>query len=55
MEIIQDLRTVSEQYPELRIGQILSLAAHRAGWMNEDLFYCPDDTLLEGLEAMKER
>lgn len=44
-----------KQHPELRLCQVLSIAAHKAGWANEDLFYCPDSTILKGLELLAEQ
>jgi len=39
-------------HPELRLCQILSIAAFKAGWTGNDLFYCPDDTILNGLKLL---
>lgn len=44
-----------KQHPELRLCQVLSIAAHKAGWTNEDLFYCSDSTILKGLELLAEQ
>ena len=45
---------VRSKHPELRICQILSIAAHKAGYTNHDLFYCPDSTVCEGLGLILE-
>lgn len=39
-------------YPELRLQQIMTIAARKSGWLNEDLFYCPDETITRGLEII---
>lgn len=39
-------------HPELRLCQLLYIAANKAGWSNDDLFYCPDDKLSDGLVKM---
>ena len=44
-----------KKHPELRLCQALSIAAHKAGWTNDDLFYCPDSTILKGLELLAEQ
>lgn len=51
MNIYADVR---ERYPELRACQVMAFAAHKAGWESADLFYCPDDTIMKGLEMMLE-
>lgn len=43
------LQNILAKHPELRISQVLSISAKKAGWENDDLFYCPDDTLIDGL------
>lgn len=48
--IVSSLCEVHQRNPELRVCQIMSIAAHMAGWENDDLFYCPDSTILKGLE-----
>lgn len=54
-EIYIALAKVRNCYPELRICQIFSIAANKAGWSNSDLFYCPDSTILEGLNMLLEQ
>lgn len=51
-EIYIALAKVHNYYPELRVCQILSIAANKAGWSNSDLFYCSDSTILEGLNML---
>lgn len=48
------LTAIKQNHPELRICQIMSIAAKKADWFNDDLFYCPDDTLINGLEKVAE-
>lgn len=48
------LIAVKGLYPELRICQILSIAAHHGGWSDNDLFYCPDEVIEKGLNHMIE-
>lgn len=48
------LTAIKQNHPELRICQIMSIAAKKADWFNDDLFYCPDDTLIKGLEKAAE-
>ena len=43
---------VSAIYPELRLGQLLTIAAKNANWQQSDIFYCPDDRLERGLTVM---
>lgn len=54
-ECIRLLLNVHFIHPELRMCQVLSIAAHKAGWTNDDLFYCPDSTILKGLELLAEQ
>lgn len=49
-DIIRDIFLVQQRHPQLRIGQIISNAARKGGWMTNDIFYCPDETLRLGLE-----
>lgn len=49
------LARVRKLHPELRLCQVLSIVAHKAGWASEDLFYCPDSTILKGLELLAEQ
>lgn len=44
---------IKKVHPELRLCQILSIAATKAGWKDNDLFYCSDETILKGLQIMK--
>lgn len=47
--IMEYIRYIKVSHPELRVGQILVNAAHKAGWENDDIFYCPDEMLKKGL------
>lgn len=42
-------------HPELRVGQLIVNAARLGGWHSDDVFSCPDDTILFGLAKMSER
>lgn len=55
MRLRRELAKFRKQRPELRLCQALSIAAFTAGWANEDLFYCPDSTILKGLELLAEQ
>ena len=46
------LNEIKQRHPELRICQIISIAAYKAGWSNTDIFYLPDEKLLSGLEIL---
>lgn len=46
---VDSIKIIQEIYSELRITQILSIAAKKAGWNNDDLFYCPDEIIQKGL------
>lgn len=48
--IFNNVRAIHAIYPELRFQQIMTIAAQRAGWKENDLFYCPDDVINQGLE-----
>lgn len=53
--IFSALCEIHQKHPELRVCQIMSVAAKYAGWENDDLFYCPDSVILKGLEILKQR
>lgn len=53
IQIAMLIYEVKKVRPELRLCQILSIAANKSGWDNDDLFYCSDETILEGLQIMK--
>lgn len=55
MNLRNALAKFCKQHPELRLCQVLSIAAHKVGWANDDLFYCPDSTILKGLELLAEQ
>lgn len=46
------IQAAREQYPELRLGQLLTKAAQAGGWKNQDIFYCPDNIIADGLKKM---
>lgn len=51
-EILNLVRVVHAAYPMLRFQQMMSIAAQKAGWKENDLFYCPDDIIVSGLKLM---
>lgn len=53
-EILNATRTIKNLHPQLRYQQIMSIAASKGGWDNKDLFYCPDEVLLKGLNKLIE-
>ncbi len=55
IKIVMLVYEIRQRHPELRLCQILSNAASKAGWENDDLYYLPDKKLLEGLEILMKR
>lgn len=53
-KILSATRTIKKLHPQLRYQQIMSIAASKGGWRENDLFYCPDDILLKGLNKIIE-
>lgn len=53
-KILLYLAEMKKAHKELRYTQIMSIAAKNAGWEGDDLFYCPDRLILDGLEKMLE-
>lgn len=53
-EVLSLAKVASAIYPMLRFQQMMSIAAQKAGWKDNDLFYCPDDTIIKGLKLMLE-
>lgn len=53
-EVLSLAKVASVIYPMLRFQQMMSIAAQKAGWKDNDLFYCPDDTIIKGLKLMLE-
>lgn len=49
-EIIKYMFIIQSRHPELRVGQIMSIAAQKGGWNNSDIFYCSNDILEAGFE-----
>lgn len=50
--IFAKIRMINQIHPELRFNQIMSIAAKRAGWKEDDLFYCPNETIEQGLDML---
>ena len=51
-KIVKLMTEVIELHPEWRVGQTMLIAARAGGWTSDDIFYCPDDTLTKGMEAI---
>ena len=51
-EIYYRLLFINRIFPQIRTQQIMSMAANKAGWKNNDLFYCEDATLIKGLQMV---
>lgn len=49
MSLVILLKEAKTKHPELRYGQILAIAASKAGYCNDDLFYIEDSDLEKGL------
>ena len=47
--ILNKIRIIKQLRPELRINQIMTIAANKAGWTENDLFYCSDELVEIGL------
>lgn len=54
IQIAMLIYEIKKVHSELRLCQILSIAANKAGW-DDDLFYCSDETILKGLQIMKSK
>lgn len=52
--IFCSLRVINQIHPELRFNQIMTIAARKAGWEDNDLFYCPNSTIEKGLSMLLE-
>lgn len=50
--IFRNVRAISQIHPELRFTQIITMAANRAGWKENDLFYCTNEMIEKGLEIL---
>lgn len=44
--------TAISNTPQLRIGQLIANAAKAGGWEDTDVFYCPDEVILDGLNKL---
>ena len=52
LDILEYIRAIKQEYPQLRLCQILSIAASRGGWVLNDTFSCPDELIAIGLKDM---
>jgi uncharacterized protein YihD (DUF1040 family) len=43
------IKRIWKQHPDLRITQLMSIAASKYGWPRVDLFYLEEDMLIDGL------
>ena len=50
--VFKYINLVHSRYPQLRVGQIMENAAKLGGWLDSDLFYCPDATMINGLRLL---
>lgn len=55
--ILEDLKLLWHNYPDLRLCQLLSFIADQAGWESIDLFFLEDDVVASQIrkELGKER
>ena len=40
-------------YPDMRLGQLIQIAAVKSGWKTNDVFYIEDDQLANGIKALR--
>lgn len=52
--IFYNVRAINQIHPELRFQQIMTIAAQKAGWKDNDLFYCPNEIIEKGLAILLE-
>lgn len=50
--ILNLLKEVWEQNPDLRLSQLILNAAYRGGWEVNDAFYAEEATIIAGLTLM---
>ena len=50
--LLNIIRVYWKKNPNMRLSQILSIAAYKAQWINKDLFYLEDNKLFEGLTKL---
>ena len=50
--ILAKIAEIWHSHPDLRLCQILNIAAKKSDWNSNDLFYLEDIQLLEGLEIL---
>lgn len=55
IKIVGKIYEIVQMHPELRLCQILSIAAKEVGWSSGDLFYLSDAELLNGLTKLAEK
>lgn len=49
-EIIRGMFIIKGRHQELRAAQIISIAANKGGWKDNDTFYCQDEVLKQGFK-----
>ena len=52
--IFSNVRAINQIHPELRFQQIMTIAAQKVGWKDNDLFYCPHEIIENGLAILLE-
>ena len=55
IDMIELLKKAMEEYPELRLCQLLNIVAFKGGWKSDDLFYCQDSIIENGLKIFLEK
>jgi hypothetical protein len=53
-DMLPELCRASLLAPELRLGQLIVVAARKGGWIDDDVFNCPDATMAAGLKIFIE-
>lgn len=51
-DLLIALNTAIAITPQIRLGQLISNAARAGGWENNDVFYCPNEVILNGLNKI---
>ena len=51
--ILELLKELWKKDPDLRLGQIILKASQLGGWKQDDVFFCEDDMLQEGLVKLR--
>ncbi len=46
------LKFAWQKHPDMRLTQMMAMAAHLGGWTSTDPFYCEDEMMKRGLEVL---